>query len=135
MKKSFSIMALTVAVTLMTGMAMADSVDIGLGQMDRAEFEALRQMVAGEFQPSDSLTTKVSADEAYVAEFNQRDVESIRQAMTRNSDTTTALTAAPGGSQVDIGLGAMSTNEFCDLNKLVASNTAGHNGGFTYICP
>ena len=135
MKKSFSIMALTVALTLMTGMAMADSVDIGLGQMDRAEFEALRQMVAGEFQPSDSVTTKVSADESYVAEFSQRDVESIRQAMTRGGDTTTSLAAAPSGSQVDIGLGSMSTSEFCDLNKLVASNTAGHNGGFTYICP
>jgi hypothetical protein len=37
---------------------------------------------------------------------------------------------------VDIGLGSMSSGEFCDLNKLVASNTGGRTAaGFQFVCP
>ena len=135
MKRSFTIMALTMAMVMMAGVAAADSVDIGLGRMDSAEFEVLRQMVAGEYEPNQSVTTDNSRDASYVAEFNRSDVESIRQAMTQGSDASVAVAAATSGSRVDIGLGSMATNEFCDLNKLVASNTTGNKGGFTYICP
>ena len=135
MKRSFTIMALTMAMVIMAGVAAADSVDIGLGRMDSAEFEVLRQMVAGQYEPTRSVTTAITRDASYVAEFDRRDVESIRQGMAQGSDAPVAVAAGTGGSQVDIGLGSMATNEFCDLNKLVASSTTGHKSGFTYICP
>ena len=84
MTKSFNIMAVMMATMMMAGAAMAGSVDIGLGRMDQAEFETLRQMVNGNYQPSDSVTTEIRQN-IHVAEFNQADVDDIRQAMAAGS--------------------------------------------------
>ena len=64
MTKSFNIIAV-----MMAGAPMAGSVDIGLGRMDQAEFETLRQMVNGNYQPSDSVTTEIRQN-IHVAELN-----------------------------------------------------------------
>ena len=134
MKKSFYIVTITMATVLMAGIAMADSVDIGLGRMDRAEFETLRQMVSGNFQPSVSGSPQIAAD-TRVAEFNQRDVDAIRQVMVAGNIQQEDTASASIDGLVDIGTGSMATSEFCDLNKLVASNTTSQTGGFAFICP
>ncbi len=132
---SFKIMAVILATMMTAGVAMAGSVDIGLGRMDQAEFETLRQMVSGNYQPSGTVTTEVQQD-IRVAEFNQKDVDAIRQAMATGEVQRNATESIANNGMVDIGTGAMATNEFCDLNKLVASNTATKtNSGFTFICP
>ncbi|WP_372677878.1 hypothetical protein [Desulfosarcina sp.] len=132
---SFKIMAVILATMMTAGVAMAGSVDIGLGRMDQAEFETLRQMVSGNYQPSGTVTTEVQRD-IRVAEFNQKDVDAIRQAMATGEVQRNATESIANNGMVDIGTGAMATNEFCDLNKLVASNTATKtNSGFTFICP
>lgn len=135
MKSIYTIMAMAMVVAMAGGAVAADSVDIGLGRMDRAEFDALRQMVAGDYQPNRSVTTEVH-EGTTVAEFYVRDVEQIRQAMVggRDQGVMTASTATTG-DLVDIGLGSMSTGDFCDLNKLVASNTTGQDRGFAFMCP
>ena len=47
-----------------------------------------------------------------------------------------ATESAANNGMVDIGTGAMATGEFCDLNKLVASNTVTNtDSGFAFICP
>ena len=69
-----------------------------------------------------------------MAEFEPGVVEDIRRAMTSGSVQGSALASASENKLVDIGLGSMATTEFCDLNKLVASNTT-QNGGFEFICP
>jgi 2-oxo-4-hydroxy-4-carboxy--5-ureidoimidazoline (OHCU) decarboxylase len=124
-------MAIVMAVTMTAGVAMADSVDIGLGQMDRTEFDTLKQMVAGTYQ-----STAPNRTEAYspirVAEFDLSVVEAIRQGMAANSGGRQEVAAAEQDNLVDVGLGSMTTNEFCDLNKLVASNT--ETWGFEFIC-
>ncbi len=111
---------------------MAGSVDIGLGRMDQAEFETLRQMVSGNYQPSDSVTTEIRQD-IRVAEFNQADVDDIRQAMATGDVQRDATESIANNGMVDIGTGEMATNEFCDLNKLVASNTVTNtNSGLSF---
>lgn len=133
MKKSFYIIAMTMAIMMVAGAAMAGSVDIGLGRMDQAEFEALKQMVGGDFQ-ADTFVTAEKPRETRVAEFDLSVVEDIRQGMETGNVRSDAVASASGNQKVDVGLGSMSTSEFCDLNNLVASNTT-HNGGLTFICP
>lgn len=133
--KSFKIMAVMMATMMMAGVAMAGSVDIGLGRMDQAEFEALRQMVSGNYQPTGPVTTPDGRD-IRVAEFNQADVDEIRRVMASGDVQRDATESLAASGMVDIGTGAMATGEFCDLNKLVASNTVTHtDSGFTFICP
>ena len=135
MIKSLNIMAVMMATMMIAGVAMAGSVDIGLGRMDQSEFETLQQMVSGTYHPSDLVTTEIRKD-IRVAEFNQADVDDIRQAMESGNVQQDATQSVANSGMVDIGTGVMATNEFCDLNKLVASNTvANTNSGFSYICP
>ena len=135
MKKSLNIMAVMMATMMMASVAMAGSVDIGLGRMDQAAFETLRQMVSGTYRPSDSVTTEIRQD-IRVAEFNQADVDDIRQAMETGDVQRDATQSIASNGMVDIGTGEMATNEFCDLNKLVASNTVTNtNSGLSYLCP
>ena len=131
MKQIYTIMAMVMAVTMIAGVAMADSVDIGLGRMDRAEFEALKQMVAGNYQSTEASRTETPAT-IRVAEFDLSVVEEIRQGMAADSVERQDIATASKENLVDVGLGSMSTNEFCDLNKLVASNT--ETWGFEFIC-
>lgn len=135
MKYSFMIVAMAIAVTMFAGNAAADAVDIGLGQMDRGEFQTLKRMVSGD-QPFIADRTREKAAGVYVAEFDWRDVQDIRRAMDAGeiSRSPTAAVSEPG--PVDIGLGSMSTGEFCDLNKMVASTANGRSAaGFQFICP
>ena len=137
MKHTFRITVMAIAVAMMAGIATAGSVDIGLGQMDRAEFETLKRMVSGD-QPFSANSAQEQEKVAVknVAEFNWNDVQDIRQAMTADETPRNATAAASDTGPVDIGLGTMSSNEFCDLNKLVASNTGGQAAaGFQFICP
>jgi hypothetical protein len=132
MKKSFYIMAVAMAMVMTAAVAMAETVDIGLGSMDRSEFEALKQTVGGDFQPP----ARVSAEQPgqlRVAEFNQADVDEIREAM--STDTRRQSAFASDDNLVDIGTGSMATSDFCDLNKLVASNGTTQKAGFNFICP
>jgi len=135
MKYSFMIAAMVIAVTMFSGIATAGSVDIGMGQMDRGEFEALKRMVSGD-QPFTAYTTQEKAAGVYVAEFEWSDVQDIRQAMNSGESSRNSMAAVSDTGLVDIGLGVMSTGEFCNLNKLVASNTRGRTAaGFQFICP
>lgn len=134
MKRSFYLAAVTMATMMLAGVAMAGSVDIGLGRMDQAEFETLRQMVSGNYQASDAVSTK-RPQSTRVAEFNQADVDDIRQAMAAGSLDRDATQSASKEGMVDIGTGTMATGEFCDLNKLVASKSTGPDSGFAFICP
>jgi 2-oxo-4-hydroxy-4-carboxy--5-ureidoimidazoline (OHCU) decarboxylase len=52
--------------------------------------------------------------------------------MAASSSALQDIAAASQGDLVDVGLGSMTTVEFCDLNKLVASNT--DTWGFEFIC-
>lgn len=137
MKHLFRIAVMAITVTMLAGVATANSVDIGLGQMDRAEFETLKRMVSGDQAFSaNSAREQEKVAVKNVAEFNWNDVQDIRQAMTADETPRNATAAASDTGPVDIGLGTMSSNEFCDLNKLVASNTGGQAAaGFQFICP
>jgi len=135
MKYSIIFATMAIAVTMLAGIATAEPVDIGMGQMDRGEFEALKRMVSGD-QPFTADRAQEKDAGVYVAEFNWSDVQDIRQAMNTSNSSRNSMAAVSGNGPVDIGLGAMSTSEFCDLNKLVASNSAGQNpAGFQFICP
>lgn len=134
MKKSFYIATMTIAIVMTVGVAMAETVDIGMGRMDRAEFERLQQMVSGEYQPVDSDTTDMH-EKRHLAEFNEADVEALRQAMASDAARQEAVASTSSTGLVDIGTGSMPNSEFCDLNKLVANAAAGQTGGFGFVCP
>ena len=135
MKYSTIIAAMAIAMTMLAGIATAESVDIGMGQMDRGEFETLKRMVSCD-QPFTADRTQEKDTGVYVAEFDWSDVQDIRQAMNTSKSTHNSMAAVSDTGSVDIGFGAMSTSEFCDLNKLVASNTRGRTAaGFQFICP
>jgi len=133
MKKSFYTTIVAMALLMAAGIASADSVDIGLGQMDRAEFESLRQIMSGEHRSSVAVKKDKPAD-IYVGELNWKDVEAIRHSMAFGGSGRSETAVASSG-QVNIGLGAMPTTEFCDLNKLVASNNVNSTQGFGFVCP
>jgi hypothetical protein len=134
MKFSFMIAAMTIAISISAGIATAQSVDIGMGQMDRGEFEALKRMVSGD-QPLTDYRTQEKAAGVYVAEFNWSDVQDIREAMNTSKSSRNSMAAVSNTGPVDIGTGLMSSGEFCDLNKLVASNTGGRTAaGFQFVC-
>ncbi|MCB2145967.1 MAG: hypothetical protein KQI81_05785 [Deltaproteobacteria bacterium] len=134
MKKFTYIAAVTIATMVMAAVAMAGSVDIGMGRMDQAEFDTLRQLVSGAYQPSASVST-VRPQDTRVAEFNQADVDAIRQTMAAGNAQKEATESVANNGMVDIGTGSMATSEFCNLNKLVARNNTMPNNGFTFICP
>jgi hypothetical protein len=135
MKVSLMIAAMAIAVTMFAGNAAADTVDIGLGQMDREEFQTLKQMVSGD-QPFTADRTLEKAAGTYVAEFESSVVQDIRQGMSAGEGFRNATAAVSKPGRVDIGLGSMNAGEFCDLNKLVASNTGGQSAaGFQFIWP
>jgi len=142
MIKSFLTAILAMALLMGTGIAwagtvhvgMAHTVNIGLGHMDQAEFEALRQMVSGEYQPTQTVVRKKAAD-VHVAEFNWSDVKDLRQAMAFGGDHHDETVAVSTGQLVEIGLGTMPTSEFCGLNNLVASNSGNPDRGFEFMCP
>ena len=142
MIKSFLTAILAMALLMGTGIAwagtvhisMANTVNIGLGHMDQAEFDALRQMVSGEHQPTHAAVRKKAVD-VHVAEFNWSDVEDLRQATAFGSGDHDKTMAASTGQLVDIGTGTMPTSEFCGLNNLMASNSGNRNHGFGFVCP
>jgi len=134
MKRTYIIMVTMVVALMLANVAWAESVNIGMGAMDRTEFDQLKQMVSGHYRaPSTSVSTPIVED-TRVAEFNYRDVEAIRYAMDRKT-VEQNMTASASTGMVDIGTGAMSTSEFCNLNNLVASNQISPTGGFSYLCP
>jgi len=135
MKSSFMIAAMTITITIFAGIAAAGSVDIGMGQMDRSEFEALKMIVSGD-QAFTAHGNHKKAAGVTVAEFEWSDVQGIREAMNTSESSHNSMAAVSDTGPVDIGTGAMSTSEFCDLNKLVASNTGGLTAaGFQFVCP
>lgn len=134
MKKSFYIMAVAMAMVMTAAVSMAETVDIGLGSMDRSEFEVLKQTVGGDFQ-SPARVSVEQPGQLRVAEFNQADVDEIREAMSTDTRRQSPSAFASGDNLVDIGTGSMATSDFCDLNKLVASNGTTQKAGFNFICP
>jgi hypothetical protein len=133
MKKAYCIAVLTIIMMITAGVAMAGSVNIGLGRMDQADFEALQQMVKGYYHPSASVSTPIP-ETSQVAEFNRTLVDAIRQAMATPEPAPITTASKPKNTMVEIGTGSMQTNEFCDLDKRVARNTIGTKAGFAYLC-
>lgn len=120
------------AMVLAAGMALAEPVDIGLGTMNHGEFETLKAMVSGRYKSTGSTTPR--SPDIHVAEFNQHDIDAIRRAMTTPAAGVSEKSVTQD-KMVDIGTGVMASSEFCDLNKLVAKNSAARDSGFTFICP
>ena len=135
MKKSFYIVAITavVAMVLAAGVVVAGDVDIGMGRMDRSEFETLKGVMGGGFQAfSAGSTAPVAADR--VAEFSRSDVDAIAQVMAAGPSAKNTAVAEFKSPTVDIGTGSMSAGEFCGLSKLVASNRVNPSEGYASIC-
>ncbi len=126
--------AVMVASIMLASVAMAGSVDIGLGRMDQAEFDTLKRMVSGEYRAFDRVPT-ARPQSTRVAEFNQADLDEIRQVMAAGDIQQNAPESSANDAMVDIGTGEMAAGDFCDLNKLVASNHANSPSGFRFLCP
>ena len=135
MKTYMHIVAMAAVVAMTAGISMAGSVNVGLGSMDQTEWDRLTQIMRNGDQAPTSMSPPPERDRIRVGEFSQSEVDAFRRAMV--ADTPINRTASANGrpDKVDIGTGSMETAEFCDLNKLVASNGRGSASGFAFICP
>ena len=135
MKTYLYMIIMAAVMAAFASVSMADSVNIGLGSMDRAEWNALKQVMHGDRQVSTSVSISSDGDRIRVGEFSQSEVDAFRQAMTADASTINTTSVSVRSDMVDIGTGSMQTDEFCNLNKLVANNGRGAASGFAFICP
>jgi hypothetical protein len=122
MKKMAIIGVSVVMVLLASGMAGADMVNIGTGQMERSEFDALKAMIQGRqtaAKPAVS-TPSVNTERYGMVEMTVEAYESLRDQVAGR--TVNVLRHPVNNRQmpmVDIGTGRMPQDEFLALKQMV----------------
>ncbi len=121
---------LTLAIVVMAvvgfNSASAEMVDIGLGQMERSEFVALKAMVQGRQTANvPALATPINRPERYgLVEMDRADFEALRDKVAGRS---VEVAAQPGlkavARMVNIGTGEMPLDEFIALKRMVQEGT------------
>ncbi len=101
--------------------ASAEMVDIGTGQMQQSEFNALKAMVEG--RQTDILTarsTPLVRPERYgMVEMARTDFESLRKKVAGRSASVDSRLAVKVVPMVTIGTGEMPMDEFIALKNMV----------------
>ena len=125
MKKA--IMTITAAIIVLVGFnhALAETVDIGMGQMDRSEFLALKKMVQeGRTAVTPEITTPLVQVERYgPVEMSRADYDALRNTVAGiGGAEMPASIVTPSVRTVNIGTGAMPMDEFLALKRMVAQN-------------
>ena len=125
MKKMTTVMAIMVMVMMAAGNVAAEMVDIGMGQMDRSEFEALKAKVQG--QPVQATpvvsTVRVHTENYGLVEMTPADFEALRNKVAGIEDDQAPYhTASVATPMVDIGTGEMSADDFAALKRMVKSS-------------
>ena len=122
MKNQTIAMAVMAMVLMVAGNVAADMVDIGTGQMERTEFEALkalvqRQPVAG----NQGIATPLAHTEQYgLLAMTPADFEDLRHKVAGiETSRASSPTVQVATRMVDIGTGEMPADEFAALKRMV----------------
>ena len=120
------IVMVTLAAAMMVGGAsnsMAEMVNIGLGQMERSEFQTLKAMVQGQ-QPDKTVATRppVRVERYGLVEMSSADFQDLKNKMGRPAVALTDTPSAKSIRMVDIGTGRMPIEEFNALKRMVAGD-------------
>lgn len=121
------IMTITAAIIVLAGFnnALAEMVDIGMGQMDRSEFLALKKMVQeGSTNATPAITTPLAQVERYgPVEMSRADFDALRNEVAGvGSVGASASIVTPVVQTVNIGTGEMPMDEFMALKRMVEEN-------------
>ena len=125
MKKMTIVMAMMGVVLIAAGNAAAGMVDIGTGQMESAEFEALKAMVNG--QPNRAVpavsTARAQTERYGMVEMSPADFETLRNKVAgMEDDRVPTRTASKATRMVDIGTGEMPVDDFAALKRMVMNS-------------
>ena len=120
MKKMTIVMM--VMVLMAAGNVAADMVDVGMGQMERSEFESLKAMVQG--QPVGGVpaiaTSRVRSEQYGLIEMAPAAFEALRNKVAGIENVQAPYPTARAAIQmVDIGTGEMPADEFAALKRMV----------------
>jgi hypothetical protein len=127
MKKLATIAASVAMVLMAVAIGWADMVNIGTGEMESSEFEALKAMVAGHPPATEPVvsTPLVQPVRYGMVEMTVDAYESLRDQV---AGAPAGLTHQPGAVQkaamVDIGTGQMPRDEFMALKKMIENKDA-----------
>jgi hypothetical protein len=128
MKKIIFAMAMGFILTVGIGNVSAQPVDIGTGQMDAAEFAALKAMVQGQATVSGDhvSTTAVHTEQYGELQMTPAEFHSLQNAVAGKGSGWDRFHANKDGARmVDIGTGQMPADDFCALKRMVeGSRTA-----------
>jgi len=122
MKKMTIAVATMVMVLMAIGNVTAGMVDIGTGQMESAEFEALKNMIQGQMiQAAPGVSTARIHTERYgMVEMTPADFETLRNKVAGiEDDRAPTRTASRATQMVDIGTGMMPADDFAALKRMV----------------
>jgi len=122
MKKMAIIGVSVVMVLVAAGMAWADMVNIGTGQMERSEFEALKAMVQGrQTAAKPVVSTPLLKTERYgMVEMTVQAYEGLRDHVAgRAVNVSRQPVKNRQITMVDIGTGEMPQDEFLALKQMV----------------
>jgi hypothetical protein len=109
------------ALLMMAAGAIADSVDIGLGQMQQSEFVALKMMVQGrQTDPRTAVSTPCVRLERYgLIAMTRADFEILRDIVAGRMVSVEREPTLKSIQMVDIGTGQMPLNEFRKLKRMI----------------
>jgi hypothetical protein len=121
MKPTIALMTFVMVSLLAIGQAVAGMVDIGMGQMTQAEFDALKATVEGHAEANrPTVATPRPDTERYgMVEMTPADYESLRDKVAGNDTGSGAGPVTPQTRMVDIGMGEMPQAEFASLKQMV----------------
>ena len=122
------IMTITAAIIVLAGFnnALAEMVDIGMGQMDRSEFLALKKTVQeGSTIATPAITTPLVQVERYgPVEMSRADFDALRNKVAGvGAVGASASIVTPVVQTVNIGTGEMPMDEFLALKRMVAKSS------------
>ncbi len=120
MKNTMMKTAAFLLVFFVSGIAMAEMVDIGPGKMDRTDFDQIKAMVAGESVNTASPFDKSDAEQVYgLLKMRPSDVENLKNRVSGNFVATDNNAAARPIELVSIGPGKMTSDDFYSLKRMV----------------
>jgi hypothetical protein len=138
MKKRTIVMAMMAVGLMATGNVFAGMVDIGTGQMESSEFEALKAIVQGRPNHAAPVVSTVRTQvESYgMVDMTPAEFEALRNKVLGIEDDRKLFhTTSMDRQMVDIGTGAMPADEFAALKRMVQTSARKVSSGLAAMHP
>lgn len=113
--------AALVMVFFLSGIAMAEMVDIGMGQMDKGDFEQIKAMVAGQVKSTDGhVTSNRDVEQVYgLVKMSPVDFDNMKKIVAGEFIFSPADGSSHPIELISIGPGKMTRDDFNGLKIMV----------------